>query len=128
MPLVSAFLPFGRELDPQRGSYYSNMTGFWHGNLQLHNLTALNATEEVASWRHLSEQWMSASNLTAIPERLGPWNWTRSDKVTLNVGDKRVPFKWKEGNETRNIAIIHVSVLLPSALAAWQTQYRGKST
>ncbi|KAI1782212.1 hypothetical protein LXA43DRAFT_932813 [Ganoderma leucocontextum] len=110
MPLVSAFLPFGVELDPKRGSYYSNMTGFWHGDLRLHNLTALNATEQVAPWRPLSEQWMLAANLTAIPERLGPWNWTRSNKVTLNVGDKRVPFRRKEGNETRNIAIIHGKV------------------
>ncbi|KAM5544439.1 hypothetical protein V8D89_002099 [Ganoderma adspersum] len=110
MPLVSAFLPFGVELDPRRASYYSNMTGFWHGDLHLHNLTALNATEEVAPWRHLSEQWMLASNLTAIQERLGPWNWTRSDKVTLNVGDKRVPFKGKGGNETKNVAIIHGKV------------------
>ena len=85
MPLVSAFLPFGVELDPKQGSYYSNMTGFWHRDLQLHNLTALNDTEEVEPWRHPSEQWMLASNLTAIPERLEPWNWTRSDKVTLNV-------------------------------------------
>ena len=66
MPLVPAFLPFGRELDFIRGPYYSNMTGFWHGNLQLHNLTALSATEEVAPWRHLSEQWMSAPDLTVI--------------------------------------------------------------
>ena len=112
MPLVSSFLPFGAELDPMRGSYYSNMTGFWHGDLQLHNLTSLNSTEEKAPWRPFAEQWMLASNLTAIPERLVPWNWTRSNKVTLNVGDKRVPFKGKEGNETRNVAIIHVSSIL----------------
>ena len=118
MPLVSAFIPFGVELDPKRGSYYSNMTGFWHGDLQLHDRTALIATEEVAPWRHLSEQWMLASNLSAIPERLGPWNWTRSDKVTLNVGDKRVPFKRKEGDEARNVAIIHVSSVSPSVRAA----------
>ena len=124
MPLVSAFLPLGVELDSKRGSYYSNMTGFWHGDLQLHNLTDLNATEEVAPWRHLSEQWMLASNLTAIPERLGPWNWTRSDKVTLNVGDKRVPFKQKGGDEARNVAIIHVSSIYTFVRAALQTQCR----
>ena len=128
MPLVSVFLSFGRELDPQRGSYYSNMTGFWHGNLQLHNLTAPNATGEVAAWRHLSEQWMSAPNLTAILERLGPWNWTLLDKVTLNVGYKRVPFKRKEGNEMRNIAVTHVSPHRLSMLVSLRMRYRGKST
>ena len=109
MPLIAAFLPFGRELDPRRGSYYSNMTGFWHGDAQFHNLTSLNETEQLSSWRHLSEQFMISTNLTAIPELLGPWNWTRSNKITLNVGDKLVSFK-KGDNETKNIAVIHVSM------------------
>ncbi|KAI0703928.1 hypothetical protein C8Q76DRAFT_752964 [Earliella scabrosa] len=109
MPLIAAFLPFGRELDPRRGSYYSNMTGFWHGDAQFHNLTSLNETEQLSSWRHLSEQFMISTNLTAIPELLGPWNWTRSNKITLNVGDKLVPFK-KGDNETKNIAVIHGKV------------------
>ena len=109
MSLVTTFLPFGHELDPQKGSYYSNMTGFWHGDVQIHNLTALNATEAVSSWRHLSEQFIINVNLSSIPERLGPWNWTRTNKLTFNVGDKLVPLEHKQGDETRNIAIIHVS-------------------
>lgn len=105
MSFVASFIPSGRELDPKQGSYYSNMTGFWHGDVQLHNLTALNATEQASPWRHLSEQFMIPTNLTAIPELQGPWNWTRSNKVTLNVGDKLISV-----NETKSIAIIHVSV------------------
>ena len=104
MPLVTAFLPFGRELDPAHGSYYSNMTGFWHGDVQPHNLTALNTTVQNSPWRHLFEQFMTTTNLSKIPDLLGPWNWTRSNKVTLNVGDKLVPL-----NATKDIAIIHVS-------------------
>lgn len=104
MPLVTAFLPFGRELAPARGSYYTNMTGFWHGDVQPHNLTALNTTEQSSPWRHLSEQLMTTTNLSKIPDLLGLWNWTRSNKVTLNVGDKLVPL-----NATKDIAIIHVS-------------------
>ena len=110
MPLVAAFVPAGLELDPMQASYYSNLTGFWHGDLQFHNLTSLNATEQAAPWRRLVEQWMITTNLTEIPERMGPWNWTRSNKVTLNVGDKLVPFRRRDGEETRNIAIIHVSL------------------
>ncbi|TBU30076.1 hypothetical protein BD311DRAFT_755258 [Dichomitus squalens] len=109
-PLVAAFLPFGLELDPKQGSYYSNLTGFWHGDLQLHNLTSLNATEQTSPWRHLAEQWMLTTNLSEIPERLGSWNWTRSNKVTLNVGDKLVPYKQSEEGETKSIAIIHGKV------------------
>ncbi|RPD62600.1 hypothetical protein L226DRAFT_532406 [Lentinus tigrinus ALCF2SS1-7] len=107
MPLVTAFLPFGLEVDPAQGSYYSNMTGFWHGDVQSHNLTALNTTEQKSHWRHLSEQFMITTNLSAIPELLGPWNWTRSNKVTLNVGDKLVPL-----DATKDIAIIHGRVEL----------------
>ncbi|RDX47178.1 hypothetical protein OH76DRAFT_1558028 [Lentinus brumalis] len=111
MPLVAAFLPYGREVDPAKASYYSNMTGFWHGNVQPHNLTSLNVTEQSSPWRHLSEQFMIPTNLSTIPELLGPWNWTRTNKVTLNVADKLVPLG-QGGNETKDIAIIHGRVEL----------------
>ncbi len=109
MPLVAAFLPYGREVDPAKASYYSNMTGFWHGDVQPHNLTSLNVTEQSSPWRHLSEQFMIPTNLSTVPELLGPWNWTRTNKVTLNVADKLVPLG-QGGNETKDIAIIHVSL------------------
>ena len=141
MPLVAAFLQYGRELDPQQGSYYSNMTGYWHADVQPHNLTSLNATEQVAPWRHLSEQLMITANLTEIPEKLGPWNWTRTNKVTLNIGDKLVALKpegngteersenWaKDVKEAKNIAVIHVSPLPPFCyipLMRWAL-YRGR--
>ncbi|KAH9926336.1 uncharacterized protein BXZ73DRAFT_49527 [Epithele typhae] len=114
MPLVSSFIAHGRTLDPRRGSYYANMTGYWHAAIQAHNLTALNATERRAPWRPLSEQWMLPTNLTLVPARLGAWNWTRSNKVTINIGDKLVPFARNasagnaDGEEKeRDIAIIH---------------------
>ena len=69
---------------------------------------------------------MLASNLTAIPERLGLWNWTQSDKVTVNVGNKRVPFKGKEGDEARNVAIIHVSSVSSSCVACFVNTVQGK--
>ena len=125
MPLVAAFLQYGRELDPLHGSYYSNMTGYWHGDAALHNLTTLNASEQAAPWRSLSEQFILPTNLTAIADMLGPWNWTRTNKVTLNVGDKLVPFRLESNGTTdssqeeskgekKNIAVIHVSNSLPT--------------
>ncbi|KAI0644285.1 hypothetical protein C8Q79DRAFT_913528 [Trametes meyenii] len=109
LPLVGAFVTFGPELDPKSGSYYSNMTGFWHGDLQPHNLTNLNTSEAASSWRHLSEQFMVSTNFTAIPDLLGPWNWTRSNRVSLSVGDKLIPFEHNGFNNT-NVAIIHGKV------------------
>ncbi|KAL1942983.1 hypothetical protein VTO73DRAFT_4654 [Trametes versicolor] len=106
MPLVEAFLPFGSEIDPKQGSYYSNMTGFWHGDTQLHNLTALNASEAASSWRHLSEQFLLPVNLSAIPDLLGPWNWTATNKLSLSVGDKLILFE-HGGDKHEDIAVIH---------------------
>ncbi|KAJ8489989.1 hypothetical protein ONZ51_g2566 [Trametes cubensis] len=106
MPLVQAFLGFGPELDPNQGSYYSNITGFWHGDLHFHNLTSLNASEAASPWRHLSEQFILPTNLSAVPELLGPWNWTRSNKLAVSVGDKLIPLE-RDGATHKNIAIIH---------------------
>ena len=69
MPLVAAFLQYGRELDPLHGSYYSNMNGYRHGDAVLHNLTAPNASEQAARWCSLSEQFILPTNL---PDMLGP--------------------------------------------------------
>lgn len=107
MPLVEAFLSFGSEIDPKQGSYYSNMTGFWHGDTHLHNLTALNASEAASSWRYLSEQFLLPVNLSAIPNLLGPWNWTATNKLSLSVGDKLIPFE-HDGDKHNDIAVIHV--------------------
>ncbi|OBZ78657.1 DSC E3 ubiquitin ligase complex subunit 1 [Grifola frondosa] len=65
MPLVDAFLNFGPELDPERGSYYSNLTGFWHGDLQFHNLTSLNASEYQSRWSHLAGSFVAQTNISA---------------------------------------------------------------
>ncbi|KAI0365183.1 hypothetical protein BV20DRAFT_973479 [Pilatotrama ljubarskyi] len=126
MPLVDAFMSFGGELDPKRRSYYSNMTGFWHGDVQAHNLTSLNASEASSSWRHLSEQFVLPTNVTAIPELLGPWNWTSSNKVSLSVGDKLIPFE-RDGLENKNIAIIHgkVDLFEPESSEALRLDFEG---
>ncbi|OSD00125.1 hypothetical protein PYCCODRAFT_1453440 [Trametes coccinea BRFM310] len=105
-PLVNAFLEFGSELDPNQGSYYTNLTGFWHGDLDFHNLTSLNSSEAASNWRHLSEQFLLTTNLSAIPDLLGPWNFTRSNKVTLSVGDKLIAVKQND-TEHERIAMIH---------------------
>nr|QIE48439.1 hypothetical protein [Trametes gibbosa] len=105
-PLVEAFVTFGSEIDPQHGSYYSNMTGFWHGDVRPHNLTSLNASEAASSWRHLSEQLMLPVNLSAVPDLLGSWNWTRSNKLSLSMGDKLITYE-HDGSDHDGIAIIH---------------------
>ncbi|KAI0334632.1 hypothetical protein GY45DRAFT_1269816, partial [Cubamyces sp. BRFM 1775] len=105
-PLVQAFLTLGSELDPSQGSYYSNMTGFWHGDLHAHNLTSLNTSEAASPWRHLSEQFILPTNLSAVPELLGPWNWTRSNKLAVSIGDKLISFE-RDGIAHKNIAVIH---------------------
>ncbi|KAI0628206.1 hypothetical protein C8Q77DRAFT_1150309 [Trametes polyzona] len=106
LPLAEAFMTFGSEIHPAHGSYYSNLTGFWHGEVQPHNLTSLNASEAASSWRHLAEQFMLPTNLTAIPYLLGSWNWTNTNKLSLSAGDKLIAFE-NDNVEHKNVAIVH---------------------
>jgi len=80
---------FGAKLDPETRSYYTNLTGFWHGELQFHNLTSPNyQNSTVIEWSNLADDSVNATNKTAVPELLGSWNWTASNKVSLSIGNK----------------------------------------
>lgn len=107
-------MTFGGQVDPQSAAYYTNLTGFWRGDVRFHNLTNLQSNESspLPPWHTLSDDLVSRANLTNATEfasRVGSWNWTRSDKVQISLGDK---FMWDEGehrNLSKDIAMIHVS-------------------
>lgn len=112
MPLAESLMSFGSQVDPQSASYYTNLTGFWRGDVRFHNLTDLqsNASAPFPPWHTLADQFMSRANLTNVTEfttRLGSWNWTRSDKVQISLGDKLV---WDAGEHkalSKDIAMVH---------------------
>lgn len=114
MPLVDDFMSFGRQLDPQSGSYYSNLTGFWRGEMTFHNLT--NETSQMYAhapfWLKDASDFVSAANLTnatELSERLGKWRWAQSGKVAISFGDKML---WADDDKRRHlskdIALVHV--------------------
>ncbi|KAF8159628.1 hypothetical protein B0H34DRAFT_704239 [Crassisporium funariophilum] len=89
-PLLDAFQLQGSILDPVHHSYYSNITGFIHGNAKLSNITLPTLTHnDTIHWRQQAEQYMIGVNTTTLPERLGSWNWTASTKVALSVVEKK---------------------------------------
>lgn len=107
-------MTFEGQVDPQAASYYTNLTGFWRGDVNFHNLTKLevNATTPPPPWHRLADELVASANLTNATEfasRVGSWNWTRSNKVQISLGDKLM---WDEAghrNLTKDIAMVHVS-------------------
>lgn len=112
LPLVESFVTFGAQLDPLSASYYTNLTGFWRGDIAVHNLTSLesNATSPPPHWHTLADSLISNANLTNATEltrRLGNWNWSRSDKVAISFGDKLVWFEAGSREVSKDIAMVH---------------------
>lgn len=125
-PLLGQFMSFGQRLHPQLGSYYSNLTGYWKGDVRFHNLTQeshpLSSPDIISTppWSRQASDYLIGANLTNATEfaqRLGAWNWTRSEKVDISFGDKLV---WSERNGSevsKDVAILHVSPSLDAYLA-----------
>ncbi|OCH91365.1 hypothetical protein OBBRIDRAFT_792297 [Obba rivulosa] len=113
LPLVSNFMIFGSTLDPSKAAYYTNITGFWHGDVHLHNLTtsATNVSEN-ESWRPLADDLLAGANETELWERGAEWNWGTTDTVSISVGDKMLSFARGTENVTNEIASIHGKVEL----------------
>lgn len=120
-PLVNTFMTFESRLDPERGSYYTNLTGFWHGEVNLHNLTSPDMDNGTAvSWIPLAESYTNATNMTALPQLLGPWKWAATNKVALSVGDKALS---AAQNASQDIAIIHGKVELSEPHASEELKF-----
>lgn len=105
-------MTFGSRIDPQQGSYYSNLTGFWKGELQFNNLTSVSVTDPpLQPWRYLADDFVAGINISALPELLGSWNWSASENLTINAGDKAFLFDGGNGSVSGQIATIHVRLL-----------------
>jgi len=102
-PLVSNFITFGSNLEPWKASYYSNVSALFRGDVAFYNLTTA-SNDTTVTWHSTAHNFMNGANLTAIPERLGSWNWTNTDKIGIKIHDKEMP---KIANVTDNIAIFH---------------------
>jgi len=112
-PLLDVLLPNNGTLDPRRSSYYSNITGFIHGDTKLYNITpaALGNSSESFSWKPLAENLMQSieMNMTEVSGQLGDWNWSAPTRTSLSVVEK-APLLSSDSNSTAagKIAFIHV--------------------
>lgn len=102
-PLVSKILPIPHQLDPLLGSYYSNTSGLFRGDVRYYNLSSIPYNSNV-TWKPIADRVMENANLSAIPERLGSWNWSAADTVAFRVHDIITTVT----NVSENIAIFQV--------------------
>ena len=105
--LVSKILPPPYQLHPSLGSYYSNTTGVFRGDIRYYNLSSIPHDTNV-TWKPIADHIMENANLSAIPERQGSWNWSAADSIEIKVHDRMIIV----ANVSENMAI--VQVLCPS--------------
>jgi len=85
--LISKILPLPYQLDPLFGSYYSNATGLFRGNVRFYNLSSIPYSTDV-TWRPVADRVMENADLDAIRGRLGSWNWGAADTIRIEVHDR----------------------------------------
>jgi hypothetical protein len=100
-------LPPPYQLEPSLGSYYSNATGLFRGDVRYYNLSSTPYDTNV-TWKPVAGRVMENANLSAIPERLGTWNWSAVDGVVIRVHDRMVIVV----NVSESVAIFQVLCLL----------------
>ncbi|KAF9779793.1 hypothetical protein BJ322DRAFT_1086479 [Thelephora terrestris] len=98
--LVSKILPVPYQLDSSLGSYYSNTSGLFHGDVRYYNLSSISYDTNV-TWKPIADRVMENANLSAIPEQLGSWNWSAADSIRIKVHDVMTTAT----NVSENIAI-----------------------
>ena len=114
-------LPPPYQLDPLLGSYYSNVSGLFRGNVRYYNLSSIPYDTSMI-WRPIVDGVMENANLSAIPERLGSWNWSAADTIGIKVHDRMMPM----GNVSESIAIFQVVHLLSIAFVLYRSTLSGK--
>uniref|UniRef100_A0A0W0EYZ4 RING-type E3 ubiquitin transferase n=1 Tax=Moniliophthora roreri TaxID=221103 RepID=A0A0W0EYZ4_MONRR len=106
-PLIHTLLPHNGSYDPLRTSFYSNITGFIHGDAKYYNISpeTWNQSSESVSWAPLAQVYMAndTRNMTEVAEKLGTWNWTIPETVAFSIVEK-APV---ETNTTNQISLVH---------------------
>ena len=122
--LVSKTLPVPHRLDPFLGSYYSNTSGWFRGDVRYYNLSSIPYDSNV-TWKPIADRVMESVNVSAIPERLGNWNWSAANTIGIRVVDKMTTVS----NISESMAIFQV--LCSLSHHAWcvsKTTFRASSS
>ena len=101
--LVPKMLPPPYQLNPSLGSYYSNASGLFRGDVRYYNLSSIPYDTNV-TWKPIANRVIENANLTALPERLGSWNWSAADTIGIKVHDRMMTV----ANVSESIAIFQV--------------------
>ena len=80
-------LPLPYQLDPLFGSYYSNTSGLFRGDVRYYDLSSIPYDTNV-TWRPIVDLVMENANLSTILERLRSWNWSVADTVGIKAHDR----------------------------------------
>lgn len=127
--LLDTFHVQGGPLDPNQESYYSNITGFIHGNAVFTNITlpALQ-NNHTLPWKHHAERLMKDVNTTGMGVRLGSWAWNTSTKLSLSVVEKHTLESQQPSHKTPLVTLIHVCLTLNllSVVLDFFAQFQGR--
>lgn len=97
-------------MNPNKASYYSNITGFLRGEVDFHNITHtfLANSSVPPGWAGFANELVGEANETDVTERSSSWNWAGSNKVSLSVVEKNPGPEW---DVAEGISLIHVSAV-----------------
>lgn len=108
--LIESFIAPGMKQDPQLASYWSNITGFIHGDTISYNITP-NASDSTwadhAPWRTFAKTIMDEQNMTQVQERSHVWDWASTNKYAININEQSPVFE-SINNISEKFAVIHV--------------------
>lgn len=123
-PLVGSFMSLGSRLNPQWTSYFPNVTGFAHGEIDFFNITTPSLASTSFPWRAHAETFMGDTNMTELVSHFGSWNWTGSDKISWSIMD-RAPVSVK--GVTEKIAVVHgrIDVRHPASSDDMKLDFEG---
>ncbi|KAJ3503089.1 hypothetical protein NLJ89_g8591 [Agrocybe chaxingu] len=127
-PLLDTFNVKGKLLDPSRESYYSNVTGFIHGDSEFTNITLPGLeNNETLSWKNQAESFMSGVNTTDITEKLGSWDWNTTTKVALSVVEKKPAGSENAALPSTSVTLVHGRIELtdPSDSENLRLEFEG---
>jgi hypothetical protein len=108
-PLIGSLLTLNGTLDSTQSSYRTNISGYFDGDVALHNLTAPSPSGPKLSpppWAPYANDVMAQQNLSRAETLLGTWNWTATNKVTVVAVDRTTPLE--AANVTEDVAIVYV--------------------
>ena len=116
-------LPVPYQLDPSFGSYYSNASGLFRGDVRYYNLSSIPYDTNV-TLKPIADRIMENANISAIPELLGNWNWSAADTIRIKVHDMMTTV----ANVSESIAIFQVHLPLPYVWLVLRVTFRGSSS